>query len=99
MKTLILLVAVLSATVAYAGSDCRVLEFPDHYEAICNGSAPQGSSADLRPVQEQTVVHEQPVVTVLAAQEEVSSDGDLRIQRSELGRRHAEIWLASQPRM
>jgi hypothetical protein len=50
---------------AFAGSDCRVIEFPDHYEAICTGLPPpsaavHGAASGLRPGQEQAANQELP---------------------------------------
>lgn len=37
--TLITLFMVLLAYIASAGTDCRVIEYPDRYEAVCEGDA------------------------------------------------------------
>jgi hypothetical protein len=108
MKTIILLGIVLVPCVAFA-TDCRVVEFPDHYEAVCTGDAPQtpASSASLAspaspqaPGQEQAVVQEHTFEALLAAQEQAqlaNIDGEVVIERSDLAMRHAELWLKTQP--
>jgi len=37
--SLLLLIAAAVPCFAYAGTDCKLVEFPDHYEAVCVGDA------------------------------------------------------------
>ncbi len=124
MKTIVLLGIVLMSNAAFAATDCRVVEYPDHYEAVCTGDASQtpaqtpaysaspassespasiaSSAVQPSPVQEQAQPQdhqEQTFDALLAAQEaqQASSDGDVTIVTSDLGRRHAEQWLRTQP--
>src|SRR5690242_17918892 len=39
MKTIAIVGIVLAPYLAFAASDCRVVEYPDHYEAVCTGDA------------------------------------------------------------
>jgi hypothetical protein len=63
MRTCILIWITLLPCVAFGGTDCRTVEYPDHFEAVCNGEAgyvpPQSqvqdspaARADYRPVSE-----------------------------------------------
>ena len=40
MKTIAIAGIVLLPYLAFAATDCRVIEYPDRYEAICTGDAP-----------------------------------------------------------
>jgi hypothetical protein len=98
MKTILFLLAALSSTAAFAASDCRIVEYKDHFEAVCSGRSEQTAppaASDSQP-QEPAAVQEQPEIPVIVVQEQ--ADGEPVIVRSELARRHAEMWLASQPR-
>ncbi len=118
MKTIVLLGIMVMSTAAFAATDCRVVEFPDHYEAVCTGEAqrpPASISPESSPssallassgipqeaLQAQPQEHqEQTFDALLAAQEQAqqaNSDGDVPIVVSDLGRRHAEAWLKTQP--
>ncbi|MBJ6725977.1 hypothetical protein [Geomesophilobacter sediminis] len=57
MKKLILIVIVLLPGLVGAASDCRVVDFQDHYEAVCDGEAastpaPQPATVTAAPVPE-----------------------------------------------
>ncbi len=45
MKIFIMMGTVLLPSLAVGATDCRVVEYPDRYEAICNGDARPGSGA------------------------------------------------------
>ncbi len=121
MKTIVLLGIMLVSNAAFAATDCRVVEYPDHYEAVCTGDAPQPSATSPSqepsaspaavtssaprpaPAQEQAQPQEhfeQTFDALLAAEEQAqqaSDDGDVTVVISELGRRHVEQWLKTQP--
>ncbi len=48
--TIILLGIVLVPYAAFAATNCRVVEYPDHYEAICTGDAPPPAPSSAAPV-------------------------------------------------
>ncbi len=43
MKTITTLVLLLLPTFAWSATDCRLIEYPERYEAICVGDAPPAS--------------------------------------------------------
>ncbi|HEX9080363.1 MAG TPA: hypothetical protein VF795_12290 [Desulfuromonadaceae bacterium] len=42
MKKIVMIGTVLLPSLACAATDCRVVEYPDHYEAICMGDGNSG---------------------------------------------------------
>jgi hypothetical protein len=91
MKKIIFMGVVLLPCMAFASTDCRVVEYPDHDEAICSGDAvvltsesyqtdgqEQADSSDLTPAEKQKK----------AAQEIASS-------RNDLAKVYGDIWLKS----
>lgn len=52
MGRIVLVAMVLLPRMVFAATDCRVVEYPDHYEAVCVGSEKYG------PVQAKTAVQE-----------------------------------------
>lgn len=94
MRIIISLVMMLFPCTALAGTDCRVIEYPDHYEAVCIGSAEQTPASSQRTTQEQTVDQDR---TVTSAQAAESEQADVPIVRNELARLHAALWLRSRP--
>jgi hypothetical protein len=100
MRYLILLALVLSTTRASA-SECMIREYPDHFEAGCSGvpAATPASTAVDQTVQERGVARDESFAVLPAAQVEGNDDGEIRIVRSDLGRRHGQQWLATTPHM
>jgi hypothetical protein len=94
MRIIILLVMVLLPCAAFAGTNCRVVEYPDHYEAICDGDAEKTPSPYQRTVQGQLPVQEQ---TLAAAYTPEPEQVDVPIVRNELARLHAASWLKTRP--
>jgi hypothetical protein len=94
MKKLISLVMFLLPCTALAGTDCRVVEFPDHYEAICDGTPEQTGASSQRTAQDQLPEQDQ---LVASAQTSESEQADVPIARNELARQHAALWLRSRP--
>jgi hypothetical protein len=101
MRKIILLGMVLLPCMAFADSDCRVVEFADHYEAICVGSAEQtpASSQTARqeqtPATSQTANQEQAVESAQTVQSELPDVPPEQIVRNELARQHGVTWLAA----
>lgn len=96
MKTIILLMMVLLPCTALAASDCRIVEYPDHTEAVCVGDEPTPASFQ-KAGQEQLPGEGQ---TVAAAQTPDLEQLDLppeRIVRNDLARAHGAYWLKSMP--
>jgi len=63
MGRIVLLAMVLLPRMVFAATDCRIVEYPDHYEAVCIGSEKYG------PVQAKTAVQEKQAQTPVQAQE------------------------------
>ena len=54
MRTVILVFMVVVPSMAFASTDCRLLEYPDHFEAICIGDPPRTSTSAQAAGQQQT---------------------------------------------
>jgi hypothetical protein len=96
MKKLISLLMLLFPCAALAGTDCRVVEFADHYEAICSGNASQAPATPQRSAQEPITVQEQEQ-TAASGQTPEQGQEDVPIIRNELARQHASLWLRTRP--
>jgi hypothetical protein len=94
MRNKILLLMVLLPCTAFAGTDCRVVEYADHYEAICDGVAEQAPASSPKKPQDQPGVQDQ---TVASGNTPESEQADAPIVRNELARLHAALWLKSRP--
>jgi hypothetical protein len=108
MGKVILLCVLLIPFAAFAGTECRVVEYPDHYEAICTGDPQRKTESSTpsitftqhqQPLQEQILVQEETFAALQARQEQASKDGEMGIDRSDLGKRHGEVWLKTIPRL
>jgi hypothetical protein len=87
MKKIILLMLLLLPCTAFASTNCRLVEYPDHYEAICDGSADQAASSSQTAGQEQTADSAQiPVMEVPDVPPEM-------IVRNGLARMHMSSWV------
>ncbi len=66
----ILLGIVLVPYTAFAATNCRVVEYPDHYEAICTGDAPPAAPSPAAPASPASVTASttQPAPAQLEAQ-------------------------------
>ena len=91
MKILIFVVIMLLACPLLAAASCRVVEYPDHDEAICVGDEPH-PSAPAQPGPQQTAA--------ASGQADRSAEPDERrevvpedIVRNDLARLHAETVL------
>jgi hypothetical protein len=85
MRTIILLVMVLLPCMAYAADDCRVIEYPDHYDVVCDGDITQTPASQTG--QDQTLASGQ---TPDSEQTDVPPE---MIVRNELARLHNASWL------
>ena len=94
MRKIISLLTFLLPCTAFAGTDCRVVEFPDHYEAICVGTAEQTPASSQRIAHDQNQGQDQ---TVASEQAPESEQADVPIVRNDLARQHAALWLKSRP--
>jgi hypothetical protein len=90
MRKIILLMLMLLPCSAFAGSNCRLIEYPDHYEAICDGSVEQTPASYQSAGQEQAVATDQAAFE--AALPNVPPE---KIVRNELARLHMASWLKS----
>ena len=71
---------------AFASGNCRLIEYPDHYEAICDGSTEQTSESTQKTVEE---VAQVPV--------EIPDVPPEMIVRNGLASLHAAAWLKTRP--
>jgi hypothetical protein len=97
MRKIISLVLVMLSFTTFAVADCRVIEYPDHSEAVCVGDAAQTPSSDQKTGQEQIPAQEQ---TLAAAQIPESEQTDVppeNIVRNDLARLHMASWLKTRP--
>jgi hypothetical protein len=97
MRIIILPVMALLPCVAFAATNCRVFEFPDHYEALCLGDAPQTDAS----FQEIWLVKNGGKELILASDRtSVSAETDVppeKIVMNNLGRLHAAALLKRMP--
>lgn len=75
---------------AFAATNCRVIEFPDHYEAICDGTAEKTPASSQIAGQEQIVASAR--TTEESEQMEVPPE---MIVRNGLARLYGDAWLKS----
>lgn len=68
MGRIVLVAMVLLPRMVFAATDCRVVEYPDHYEAVCVGDEKNGPvQAKKTAVQEKTAAQTQTPVQAHAA--------------------------------
>jgi hypothetical protein len=96
MRKIISLMIVLLPCAAFAATDCRFIEYPDHYEAICIGDADKTPASQIAekeriPGQEQTLASAQ---TPESEQLDVAPE---KIVRNDLARFHGASWLKTRP--
>ena len=87
MKRIIAGVMLLLPQILHAGTDCRVREFPDHYEAVCIGDEKAGTV----PAKSTTTSQPAPIPdpkTVGNFVDGSSSHGEAETQQSELSKRN-----------
>ena len=90
MGKIISLVIVLLPCAAFAATDCRIVEYADHYEAVCVGTA------ELTPATRITVQEQVPVQEENLAPAQTAEQLDLppeQIVRNDLARLHGDYWL------
>jgi hypothetical protein len=96
-KTLITLVMMLLPCAALAATNCRVFEYPDHFEALCLGDAPQTEAS----FHETWRVKNGGKELILASDRtSVSAETDVppeKIVMNNLGRLHAAALLRRMP--
>ena len=95
------LIGVLVSCAALAETDCRYVEYPDHYEAICTGSAqplpdPQKKSVSAA-VPEQATFQKITSPPPSDVQDQLHPGNDPPIVMSLLAKKHWEHWLKTQP--
>lgn len=95
MRGTVILAIVLLPSMAAAATECRVVEYPDHYEAICTGD-PAHARGSPRPVVQ--AQEEAPQQALALLPQKADTGGDSAIARSSIAKRHAEIWLRTQRR-
>ena len=88
MKKIILPVLMLLSCATFAAADCRVIEYPDHNEAICVGDAEQTPSASQKSGQEQIPGQEQNLASAQMPESEQTDVPPEKIVRNDLARLH-----------
>jgi hypothetical protein len=83
---------------ASPATDCRVVAYPDHYEAICDGDPAQARAAPNAPAPRELAAREQIPPDLQVSQGQQDADGESPIVRGGLGGKHMEYWLNTQPR-
>lgn len=74
MGRIVLAAIVLLPRMVFATTDCRVVEYPDHYEAVCVGDEKSGPVQAKTAVKEKTAAQTQtPVQAPAAVQEKVAA--------------------------
>jgi hypothetical protein len=89
MRKIIVLVLVLLSCSTFAAAACRVVEYPDHNEAVCDGDAEQSPASSQKTEQELGVATEQ------TAESDLPDVPPEQIVRNELANLHAAAWLKS----
>lgn len=82
---------------AFPATDCRVVAYPDHYEAICEGDPAQARAAPNTPAPRELPLREQ-ISSGQPLSPGEEADGESQIVRGGLGGKHMEYWLNTQPR-
>lgn len=93
MRKIISLVMVLLPCTAFAATNCRVIEYPDHYEAVCVGDAQQTYATVQQTGQEQSGGQE---LILESSQTTETVRLDLppeKIVRNDLARSYGAYWL------
>lgn len=96
MRKIISLLMVLLPCMAFAATDCRVIEYPDHSEAVCVGDAEQTPTSSQITGLEQVPGEEQAVASAQTPESEQNIPPEM-IVRNELARSHGAYWLKTQP--
>jgi hypothetical protein len=100
MKNIILLVLLSVPCVAFA-SNCSIVDYPDHYEAICVGdteSTPVLSVATESPQLEWVQVVSSAQIAQLSDDSALPDIAPENIVRNDLARLHGDYWLKAQGR-
>jgi len=97
MRKIILLVIVLLPCTTFAATNCRIIEYPDHYEAICVGDAEQTPASYQKTEQKPIPGQEQSIATAHASESEQPDVPPENIVRNELARLHGASWLKTRP--
>ena len=95
MRKIILLVMVLLPGMAFAATDCRIVEYPDHTEAVCVGDAEQTPASHQTTGQQQIPGQEQAVASAETPEMELPDVPPEKIVRNELARLHGSYVLNS----
>jgi hypothetical protein len=96
MRTFLTLMIISISCTQFASAGCRVVEYPDHFDAICVSDAEQSSSA-YKSMQNYTPGQEPPPPVVQPNEAETPDVPPEMIVRNELARLHAASWLKTNP--
>jgi hypothetical protein len=100
MKIIISLLMVLLPCAAFA-TDCRIVEYPDHTEAVCVGDTDQAAALAQKPEMGQSPMQgmipgqEEAVASAQTAEIEIPDVPPEMIVRNDLARLHGSSWLKS----
>jgi hypothetical protein len=86
MKIIILLMLLLPC-ISFASTNCKLVEYKDHYEAICDGSAERANSSAQKTGQGQTADSGQ------TPNSDIPDVPPEQIVRNGLARTHMASWL------
>jgi len=70
-----------------AGAECQVVEYPDHYEAVCVGDSKTVATAPQRPRQEE------PLASARMSEPDQSNVAPEQITLNGLTRSFGAVWL------
>jgi hypothetical protein len=87
MKKLVSLLMVLLPGASLAGADCRVVEYPDHYEAVCVEAAAKTAAAPQRAKKEETLAG------TGASEQEPQEEPQEEVRLNGLTRTFGAVWL------
>ncbi|KAB0670437.1 hypothetical protein F6V30_09825 [Oryzomonas sagensis] len=98
MKKIILPGIVLMPCVVFGATDCRVVEYPDHYEAVCIGTTEQVPVSN-RPGQAGEGAQEQTSAAARESEQQQTADVPPEmIVRNDLAKLHGASWLKTMSR-
>jgi hypothetical protein len=93
MRKIILLGILLTPCMAFATNNCRMVEYPDHYEAICDADAPKTAALRIGHLNEPPPAQQQTFAELQAVQEQATAEEGIRIEMGDLNRIQGSYWL------
>ena len=93
MRKIILLGILLTPCMALASGNCRMVEYNDHFEAICDADAPQAAALRIGNLNEPPPAQQQTFAAVQSMQDQAVAEEEIRIERTDLGKLQGSYWL------